>query len=238
MPVMPAAATHDLNANSRMQISLDGHSLTLLPSGAVLSADTDTLWVADVHLGKAATFRSLGLPVPQGTTSQTLAQLSHDIEKYAIAHLVVLGDFLHGKAVQRAAATINALGQWRERHARLRVTLVRGNHDDKAGDPPPSLGIDLVDQPFALDGLLGCHDLHEIHQPLPGPILHGHIHPVVRLTGRGKDRLRLPCFVVSQNSCLLPAYGAFTGGFVVQPKANETCYVLAGQTVYRLPGSR
>ena len=220
-----------------MQISLDGHPLTLLASGGLLSPETGTLWVADVHLGKAASFRRLGVPVPQGTTTQTLSQLSHDIDQHHIAHLVVLGDFLHSKAVQLAGATLDALGQWREHHTELRVTLVRGNHDDKAGDPAPRFKIDVVDQPFALDGLYGCHDQEEIHQPLPGPMLHGHIHPVIRLTGRGKDRLRLPCFVVSQDRCLLPAYGAFTGGFVMQPKPDETFYVIAGQSIYRLPGS-
>lgn len=220
-----------------MQITLDGHSMALLPSGAVLSPDSLTLWVADIHLGKAATFRNLGIPVPQGTTTQTLAKLSRDIEEYGIVQLVVLGDFLHGKAVQRANATLDALARWRERHAKLRITLVRGNHDDRAGDPAQRFAIDVVDQPFMLDGLYGCHDHDEIQRYLPGPVLHGHVHPVVRIIGRGKDRLRLPCFLVSKDRCLLPAYGAFTGGFVVQPNADQTCYVIADQAVYRLPGS-
>jgi metallophosphoesterase superfamily enzyme len=43
--------------------------------------------------------------------------------------------------------------------------LVRGNHDSRAGDPPASLGIRVVDEPFAVGPFAACHhpQRHETH---------------------------------------------------------------------------
>ncbi|HEY7804206.1 MAG TPA: ligase-associated DNA damage response endonuclease PdeM [Orrella sp.] len=211
------------------------HRLTLLPSGAIYCAALATLWVADVHLGKAATYRQLGQPVPQGTTTATLAQLSKDLQCYSVKHLVVLGDFLHGPQVHRSPSTLRAIEQWREQHFSCDITLIRGNHDDRAGDPPQSLSISVVDEPYALSGIACCHDKRSVVVN-DLPVLWGHIHPVTVLKGRARERLRLPCFVVAPDHILLPAYGAFTGGHAYTPASDETLYVIADQSVLKLPG--
>ncbi len=72
-----------------------GQTITLLPQRAVYLNGSQTLLVADLHLGKAATYRKLGQPVPQGTTTDTLTRLSLAIEGQPVKQLVVLGDFLH-----------------------------------------------------------------------------------------------------------------------------------------------
>ena len=51
-----------------MKIGVAGETLLLFPERAALLAQTQTLLVADPHFGKAATFRSSGIPVPAGTT--------------------------------------------------------------------------------------------------------------------------------------------------------------------------
>jgi len=214
-----------------------GQELMLLPSGAIYCRNLATLWVADVHLGKAATYRQLGQPVPQGTTTHTLTQLTDDLRRYGIEHLVVLGDFLHGPQVHRSASTLQAIARWRDEHGRCKVTLIRGNHDDRAGDPPASLAIDVVDEPFMLAGLACCHHQQETKIGSGAPVLWGHLHPVALLQGRARERLRLPCFVVGRNHILLPAYGAFTGGHVYSPASDETLYVIADQSVFKLPGA-
>ncbi len=53
-----------------------GQPLTLLPGKAAFLAASRTLLIADAHIGKAVTFRALGVPVPHGTTGETLAALS------------------------------------------------------------------------------------------------------------------------------------------------------------------
>ena len=54
--------------------------------------------VADVHFGKAATFRRAGQPVPHGTTADNLARLDALLAATGADHLVFLGDFLHARS--------------------------------------------------------------------------------------------------------------------------------------------
>jgi DNA ligase-associated metallophosphoesterase len=216
-----------------------GQTITLLPQRAVYLNDSQTLLVADLHLGKAATYRKLGQPVPQGTTTDTLTRLSVAIEGQPVKQLVVLGDFLHAAHVHHAAQTLAAIAQWRARHSMLAITLVRGNHDDRAGDPPKDLGIDVVDEPHCVDGFECRHALPQSINPrTPVFAFAGHTHPVVTLKGRARDRLRLLCFVVSPVSCILPAFGAFTGGHEHQPTYHETLYAIADEAIFAVPGQR
>jgi DNA ligase-associated metallophosphoesterase len=137
-------------------IAVGGQPLTLLPEKAAFVPASRTLLVADAHIGKAVTFRALGVPVPRGTTSETLAALSALVATWRARRVVFLGDFLHS-ARAHAAATIGAVARWRRGHASLDLVLVRGNHDSRAGDPPAHLGIEVVDEPYLQDGFALCH---------------------------------------------------------------------------------
>jgi len=70
----PCAPT-PADAHGALAIEMAGESLTLLPEKAAYLSARQTLLVADAHLGKAVSFRHLGVPVPSGTTEQGLATL-------------------------------------------------------------------------------------------------------------------------------------------------------------------
>src|SRR4030095_16094968 len=124
-----------------------GRPLILLPEKAAFIATSGTLLVADAHIGKAVSFRALGVPVPRGTTSETLAGLATLVRRTGARRIVFLGDFLHSVRAH-APATLAAVAAWRDAHRSLYLVLVRGNHDDRAGDPPDALGIRVVDEPL------------------------------------------------------------------------------------------
>lgn len=200
-----------------------GRPLTLLAEKAAFLAASRTLLVADAHIGKAVSFRALGVPVPRGTTSETLASLSALIAAWRARRVVFLGDFLHS-ARSHAPATLGAVARWRREHASLELVLVRGNHDDRAGDPPPYLGMQVVDEPFELDGFALCHH----PRPRRGAyVLAGHLHPCVSLGGRSFDHLRLPCFWLGDDVGVLPAFGAFTGMHPIRAGASDRVFPIA-----------
>jgi len=200
-----------------------GRPLTLLAEKAAFLAASRTLLVADAHIGKAVSFRALGVPVPRGTTSETLTALSALIATWRARRVVFLGDFLHS-ARSHAAATLGAVARWRREHAALELVLVRGNHDDRAGDPPAYLGMQVVDEPLELDGFALCHH----PRPRRGAyVLAGHLHPCVSLGGRGFDHLRLPCFWLGDDVGVLPAFGAFTGMHPIHAGAGERVFAIA-----------
>ncbi|RZI83894.1 MAG: ligase-associated DNA damage response endonuclease PdeM [Rubrivivax sp.] len=196
------------------------HTLWLMPERAAFEPETRTLFVADVHLGKAAVFRARGLPVPQGTSTDTLSRLSQALDRSGARHMVVLGDFLHARE-SHAPGTLAALSAWRDRHPDVDALVVEGNHDVHAGQVQASLGIVTRTAPY-VHGFL-----HGLHAPPPegqasseassGALtLAGHVHPVARLRGR-IDSLRLPVFWLRDAVLVLPAFGEFTGGYAIGP---------------------
>jgi len=108
------------------------------------------------------------------------------------------------------------------------LTLVRGNHDKKAGDPPEAWGMRCVE---AGEGAAPFVFNHEPGPSRGGYALSGHIHPAVRLSGAGEDSLRLPCFWFGRRYGVLPAFGAFTGSAEVRPRAGDQVYVIADDEV-------
>jgi DNA ligase-associated metallophosphoesterase len=187
--------------------------LALLAERAVWHAQTRTLFVADVHLGKAATFRALGQPAPTGTTRENLKRMTALIESRGADRVVFLGDLFHARRFHTSAAGLFLA--WRRLHRDVAMILVRGNHDLCAGDPAQEMQMEAVGEPFA------CGALEARHQPLDesdalreaGPtVLAGHVHPTIRLHGPGRDSLRCPCFVLQGRQIILPAFGEFTGG--------------------------
>ena len=219
------AAMHDI------PVEVAGERLVLLGERAVFWPRGGMLFVADLHFGKAAAFRTAGVPVPHGTTGGTLARLDAALARTGAARIAFLGDLLHSRE-GRAPRTLAALEEWRGRHAGIAMLLVRGNHDARAGDPPVSLAIDCVDEPHQAGPFVLAH------HPAPsvdGYVLSGHLHPGVRLVGAGRERARVPCFWLGDRVGVLPAFGEFTGMGDVVPAPGDRVWVVAGETVIAVP---
>lgn len=210
-----------------VELALAGERLVLLPERAVFLPEHATLLVADAHVGKAVSFRRLGVPVPRGTTSDTLERVSALVKRHAAMRVVFLGDFLHS-ARSHAPSTLGALARWRAAWPALALTLVRGNHDERAGDPPAALGVEVVDEPLRLGALALCHH----PRPVAGAyVLAGHWHPCVRVGGRAYDSLRLSCYWFGDEAAhpvgVLPAFGGFTGMHPIERRAGDRVWAVA-----------
>ena len=221
-----------------LRIRLAGEDAVLHPTGALLLSSSRTLLVADAHVGKAVSFRKLGVPVPSGTTNETLARVDAALADTRAEQVVFLGDFLHSVR-SHAAGTLGVLHEWRGRHPDLPLTLVRGNHDDRAGDPPASLRFHVVDEPLRLGPFALCHHPRPVNDAY---VLAGHWHPCISIAGRAFERLRLPCFWLGDDSGqlpqqavgILPAFGSFTGMHRIEPRAGDRIFPIADDTVRAL----
>jgi len=225
--------------NPAQSLVLRGQPLSLLPERAAWHAASRTLFIADLHLGKSASFRAQGLPVPAGTTHDNLDRIAALARLHGAARVVFLGDLLHSRHAQRATA-IAPLHAWRAAHPGLHCVLVRGNHDSHAGDPPPSLRFEIVDEPWPVPGgaaLVACHHPQRIAD---AAVLAGHWHPAVTLRGPARDVERFACFCHIADDdgdvLVLPAFGTFTGSSPQAPPAGSTCWPVAGGRVW--PGLR
>lgn len=212
---------------TNFSIQIANETLHLLPERALYWPRTGTLFIADPHFGKTATFRAHAIPLPTGTTNAELDRLSQAINRTGAQKLIILGDLLHA-AKGREPAMLDTVTAWREAHADLAIHLVRGNHDRHAGDPPAAWRMVLVDGPtpgpyWVLN--------HEPHEPEHGYALTGHCHPAVQLTGKGRQSLKLPCFWFGAKCGVLPAFSAFVDHGTIHPQQGELVFVVTDQAV-------
>jgi DNA ligase-associated metallophosphoesterase len=209
-----------------------GAAWRALPQLAALWLDRRWLVVADAHFGKAATFRARGVPVPEGTTQANLARLTALVEATQPQRLVFLGDLLHAREAQ--GETMRRFARWRERHAQVAMTLVEGNHDRHAGAPPPALDIDVVDEPWLVQGIAFCHHPQRVPR---AAVIAGHLHPCIRLYGAANDTVRLPCFWQRAGLLTLPAFGEFTGGALIAREAGDRVLAVADERLIEIPAA-
>lgn len=205
--------------------------IQLLPEGAVFLTDSASLIVADIHLGKSAAFRAKGLPVPEGDNARDLGRLFDLAGKSKASQLVIAGDLFHCSTGITPDLEI-ALADFMARLG-IPVILVAGNHDVKI----PQLPAGLSNCPF-LD--LG-ENLRVIHDPAHalGERLHlsGHWHPVVRIPDGKRTSLRLPCFLFRNHTLVLPAFGSFTGGAILEHAPDDRVFVALREKVVELPAA-
>ncbi len=209
--------------------------MILRGDGTAWLPDVNALLVADLHLGKDASFRSSGIPVPSGMNSSILQQLTDAIAATNAISVYLLGDLIHDQH-SISVELDKAFTAWRDHHSAVNVSLVRGNHDRHVLDFPAAwkLSASLVEQVSDLqlrhkvcDQSLATNSMSQIG---------GHWHPVVSF-GRGADRMRCRCFVVTKRSLTLPAFGAFKGGMLQDRNRGTDFFPIQEGKIWKLPSS-
>jgi uncharacterized protein len=215
---------------SEVCLRLAGEEVALLPERALFWPRTRTLVAADLHLGKAATFRAAGIPVPEGSTHDDLTRLDSALVRTGAERLIVLGDLFHARAGRIATRTLAELREWR-RGCEVEMLLIRGNHDRHAGDPPDDLRINCLNAPAFVPPFVLRHQPATSNE---GYTLAGHLHPGLALAGPALQVERLPCFLLGPEVAILPAFGSFTGLSLLSPAPGDRAFVIAGDEVLAL----
>jgi len=194
--------------------------LRFVPGRAAIVAASRTLLVADLHLGKAATFRRAGIPVPEGSAQGDLARLERLVAEHDVQRVLVLGDLFHARSgcTERVAEEFRGC---RRRLAQAEFLLVLGNHDRGLRMSPAALvahlGIDacvaaLDEPPFRFVHEPASDATAASHERI---VVAGHLHPRLAIVGPGRTRIAERCFVAEPGAVVLPAFGSFTGGHLV-----------------------
>jgi DNA ligase-associated metallophosphoesterase len=184
-------------------LAIAGHELVADAAGALYCARERALIVADLHLEKGSSYAQRGVLLPPYDTAATLLRLAALIGRYNPRVVVALGDSFHDRRAGERIAVAD-----RDRLAALQAgrgwIWIAGNHDP---EPPAGLGGEAHTQ-WRLGPLVLRHE--PTAGAAPGELA-GHLHPVARVwSSAGTTRRR--CFVSDGTRCILPAFGAFTGG--------------------------
>jgi len=205
------------------EIHLFNNHLRLLDDKALYLPEMEALLVSDVHLGKAESFQSLGIPISSRMNEENLERLKKLIGQTNPKELFILGDLFHSKA----SLVPEVLISWDTflKKSSADVCLIVGNHDRRLISELPPLSMTCQIEAVKVGPLLLSHEPEKKHSAELN--ICGHIHPVIKLRSR-TDSLRLPCFFVEkdQRRLTLPSFGEFTGGHEVKLAGNTCAYVV------------
>ncbi len=206
-----------------MTIRFLGQTLELHPYKAIYWEEQTTLLLADLHLGKAIHFRKAGIAVPEAVGQENWDRLYSLLLDFQPKKVLLLGDLFHSDYNTDWEDFRHLVQQFND----TQFVLVMGNHDILDNELYRQTGLEVANS-LELKPFLFTHEpTHHEH----AYNLAGHIHPSVRLTGNGKQQMRLPCFYFGQNIGLLPAFGSFTGNAVISPKTGDKVYVIANHSI-------
>lgn len=219
--------------NGAVKISLLNYELELLPEKGIYWNQQHTLFVADTHFGKEATFRFHHVPVPEGSTAGTLRSIGTMVERTDPQTLVILGDMFHAKS-SLSKTTCEQLQAFRQHHPTLQIKLVPGNHDRPLGTLPTGWEIEIIPAGEFTDGLAVGHEPDNFPSGA-ALMLCGHLHPAVHLKSVIDQPGRLPCFWWHKKRLILPAIGDFTGCSTIRPTRDDGVWVVADRKVISYP---
>jgi DNA ligase-associated metallophosphoesterase len=206
-------------------IQIRNQEFILHPLGGIFWVEKSILLISDVHLGKVAHFRKFGAAVPQKAIHKNFMLLDEIVSHFQPFQVCFLGDLFH--------SSINKEWQFFENWVEKtpsELILVAGNHDIIAPEKFEQLGIKIF-QELEIDEFLLTHHPTD-HDTLFN--FCGHIHPAIRLRGFGRQRLKLACFFKKKKQLILPAFGEFTGTYVLQPIKEDEVYAIVEDEVVKL----
>jgi len=202
MPALPMRALG--RGRLAIQIEFAGLAVTLDRSGAAYIGAHGTLIVSDLHLEKGSCAAARGRLLPALDSRDTLQRLNRAIETYRPGRVVCLGDSFHDRfAGERMAPADRAglsslcasVGEW---------IWIGGNHDPEV----PAFCGGKTCAGLETGGVLLRHELLASRSAAQ---IAGHLHPKVNVPAGGY-RFSGPCFCVSEDLFIMPAFGAYAGG--------------------------
>jgi len=212
------------------QLQIGHNELTLLSDKALLINKSKTLVVSDIHLGKAGHFRKYGIPVSKQVHQHDLTLLSKLIDEHKIKRLLIVGDLFHSELNNEWNLFVNFIKE----HQDVEPILVAGNHD-KYTKTVLSQELLIHETHYSLNGLIFTHEPLEIQAIEKNEYnICGHIHPAVRLNGKGRQSMKLPCFYFGEKQGIIPAFGKFTGAALISPKQNDKVFVITANSIIRV----
>lgn len=161
------------------------------------------LILSDLHVGKSAHFRKSGIAISSDILHSDLKKLGELIHHFKPEKIIIVGDLFHSGY----NSDLDLFKEWRFQFSQ-KFILIKGNHDRMNCEVYDDLGIECEDEFLIIEPFTFIHHPKKIEE---GKFyISGHIHPGFVLKTRN-ERLRLPCFAVSSQQIVLPAFSQFTG---------------------------
>ncbi|MDR9458330.1 MAG: ligase-associated DNA damage response endonuclease PdeM, partial [Salegentibacter sp.] len=149
-------------------------------------------------------------------------RLSEVVGKFRPKTVCFLGDLFHSNLNNEWKLFENWLSI-----VEAEVVLIAGNQDIISPVKYEKLGLKIHSE-WQLNGFLLTH--HPEQREFFFNIC-GHIHPGYRLNGKARQSLKLPCFFRRKDQLIFPAFGEFTGNYMMELNEGEAAYAITQKEV-------
>jgi len=207
-------------------ITIQNEVFTLTNQRALFWKKEKALILSDLHIGKTAHFRKNGIALANQMMKNDLERLSILIEYFKPEKFIVVGDLLHAGD----NSEVSEFCLWKEQFSDLKFYLIEGNHDKISKKLEQKLCLDFKAEKYELNDLIFTHDFDKTESKFQ---INGHIHPGFVINSSVKN-IKLPCFVVSENQLLLPAFSEFTGLDTKNLPKKARFYVFTDSEIYEI----
>ena len=204
------------------EIVIFNNHFYLHKTGAIFWKEKNTLLLADIHLGKVGHFRKSGIPVPRKVEGVFYDKISKLKNSLNFSQIIFLGDLFHSSLNNEWFLFEN----WVKKSV-LKIILIKGNHDIIPKLKFQQVGIKTYND-LKIEKFLFTHHPKKINDHF---VFSGHIHPGVRLAGKGKQIMKFPCFIYNKDQIILPSFGGFTGMHLPKIKNEDQVFVITNKEV-------
>ena len=189
-----------------------------------------TLILSDLHLGKSGHFRKSGIAIPQNLYKEDLQRLLTEVQFYQPQKIIIVGDLFHSSMNKEHDLFL----RWRKAISRTSIHLVKGNHDILKKEWYEEAEIELHNKNLTSGNFTFTHDIKECETGPDHYCFSGHIHPGIHIAGIARQAVTLSCFYFTENYAVLPAFGKFTGNFIVKPKKGDAVFALVENSIMQI----
>ena len=209
-----------------VSFNIQEQTMWLSPERCMFWENQQALILCDLHLGKSGHFRKEGIAIPQQILEHDLSRLDGQIEYFLPTSLFIIGDLFHS----RHNMEVNYFRRWREKNNEIAIHLIQGNHDILSIKMYEDLNIALHQEEWHLSAFVFRHESLKDRNKDKYEIS-GHIHPGIKMKGKGKQSLKFPCFYFTESEAYMPAFGKFTGLHVIEPAKSTSVFAIAGNQI-------
>lgn len=207
-------------------IIIQNEKFTLTNQRAVFWPKEKALILSDLHIGKTAHLRKNGIALASDIMKSDLERLDGLIACFQPKQLIIVGDLIHAGT----NSDVEDFCLWRKQYPGLKFSLIEGNHDRISKELEKKLGLDFKKEGLEIRGI---HFIHDFEPSNPKFQITGHIHPGFVINSSVKN-IKLPCFVLTSNQLLLPAYSEFTGLDTKNIPMDGRFYVFTDAEIYEI----
>ena len=186
------------------EIACNQQPFILTNQRALFWETEQALVLSDLHVGKAATFRKHGIPISKKVLEDDLQRLEELITFFSAQKLIIVGDLFHAEY----NSDIHYFRDWIQK-LEIDIELIVGNHDRQSKRLYEAMNFQVYTKEKLSHGIRFVHD-----ETAPSEeyfTISGHTHPGVLIRGKGRQYIKLPCYQVTQQQLILPAFSKFTG---------------------------